>query len=248
MKRFFVGFFLLFVILYVQADPFYYFIPPQKWNLVPSDKLAQGAVVAFVEKSQKPFKASINLGIESISMPLEKYVAIAKRKIEADRSNTWTSLGYIKTVTSTGHLAQIDSKKGCGDVRSYQCIFSSFGKIFVLTGVCLKEDHQVSSSLFMQAFESFAIYENGLASLDPQQQKTLSAQRSDLHKSWLSFTKNAPSEALFSSKEFQKKHWRPFEKKLQSAYKSLGLFWQAQTALESKQLLLSQLKSLSPKD
>lgn len=223
--------------------PFYYFIPPKNWDLVSSEKLSKGTVIAFIEKSHKPFKASINLGIENTDMLLERYVEIARKKIIADRSNTWTSLGTLIQPNWKGHLAQIDSKNGCGDVRSFQCIISDKNRIYVLTGVCLKEDHVKNASLFMEIFESFNIQDSALSSLkDKDLKSTFIKQRQNILNAWQALKKNNPATSpslLFEGKEFQKKYWLSFEHHLQKTYRTLGLFWQAQAAQELKNELFS---------
>ncbi len=225
-----------------KTTPFYYFVPPKNWDLVAPDKLPKGTVIAFVEKSHKPFKASINLGIETTSVSLERYIEISKKKIIADRSNSWTSLGILSQPTWTGHLAQIDSKNGCGDVRSFQCIISYQDCIYVLTAVALKEDHTKNAPLFMEIFESFSLNKNALNSLKTSElKKSFSAICQIPITSWLSLKNTYPQEplsSLFEKKEFQKQ-WLLFEKSLQKTFKSQGLFWQAQAAQELKTSLFS---------
>jgi hypothetical protein len=244
-----IFFFMISCYLFSSDPPFYYFIPPKKWDVVASDKLPKGTVIAFIEKCHKPFKASINLGIEKTSMQLDRYVEVAKKKILADRSNSWTSLGYITQSSWKGHLAQIDSKNGCGDVRSLQCIIADSHYIYVLTGVALKEDHAKNAPIFIEIFESFSLQDSALNSLKNNElKKSFAKQRQDIHEAFLTFSKSQPETTpslLFDHKEFQKKHWLPFEQKLQKTHKNLGLFWQAQAAKELKKDLLSNTLNIN---
>ena len=242
--RFVSWLFCIFMCLASDAySVFYYFIPPKNWDLISSDKLPSGTVIAFVEKSHKPVKASINLGIEKTTIALEDYVEKAKKKILANRSNTWTSLGTITKPSWKGYLSQIDSKNGCGDIRSLQCIISDSHQIYVLTGVGLKEDHIKNTPIFLDIFESFSIEKDSFSSIDDKQLKVAyTKDKEALVTVWQSFIKAYPKEALseiFKNKEFQKKHWLPFEQKLQKNYKKFGLFWQAQAAHEIQLDLLS---------
>jgi hypothetical protein len=242
MKLLFFLIFSFFSFAEEKTTPFYYFVPPKNWDLVAPDKLPKGTVIAFVEKSHKPFKASINLGIEATSVSLERYIEISKKKILANRSNSWSSLGILTQPTWTGHLAQIDSKNGCGDVRSFQCIISYQSCIYVLTAVALKEDHTKNAPLFMEIFESFSFHKNAINSLKTSDLKKSFSEICQIPlTSWHSLRDSYPQESLaslFEKKDFQKK-WLLFEKSLQKTFKSQGIFWQAQAAQELKISILS---------
>lgn len=153
-------------------------------------------------------------------MSLERYIEVSKKKILADRSNSWTSLGILSQPTWTGHLAQIDSKNGCGDVRSFQCIISYQNCIYVLTAVSLKEDHTKNAPLFMEIFESFSFHKNALNSLKTSElKKSFSAICQTPTTSWLSLKNSYPKEplsSLFEKKEFQNNGFF-----LKKAYKKL---------------------------
>jgi len=226
---------------------FYYFIPPKNWKLVDPTKLSKTIDVAFVENSKKPFKPSINLGIEKVSITLDKYVLAAKKQITANKSNQWRELGYIINKSGKAHLAQIDSKNSCGDIRSIQSIFVNEGTVFILTAVALKEDFEYCLNTFIEAFESFCIKESALSSLSEGKAQSLEKKINDIKNAWKNLEANQskkPSDAsLFFDKTFQKKHWKPFEKYLLKSHKEMGLFWQIKTSSELKESLTLKKKT-----
>ena len=237
--KFLLLFFSLFSFLY--SENFYYFIPPKNWKLVDPTKLSKTIDVAFVENSKKPFKPSINLGIEKVNIALDKYVVAAKKQITANKSNQWRELGYIINKSGKAHLAQIDSKNSCGDIRSVQSIFVNQGTVFILTAVALKEDFEDYLNTFIEAFESFCIKENAVCSLSQAKAEALEKKIDAIKKAWKNLesdhSKNPSDETLFFDKTFQKKHWKPFEKYLLKSHKEMGLFWQIKTSKEVKESL-----------
>jgi hypothetical protein len=243
--KFLLLFFSFFSCLY--SENFYYFIPPKNWKLVDPTKLSKTIDVAFVENSKKPFKPSINLGIEKANIALDKYVLAAKKQITANKSNQWRELGYIVNKSGKAHLAQIDSKNSCGDIRSIQSIFVNQGSIFILTAVALKEDFEDYLNTFIAAFESFCIKENALCSLSQAKAEVLEKKIVAIQNAWKNLksdqSKKLSDETLFFDKTFQKKYWKPFEKYLLKSHKEMGLFWQIRTSKELKESLTQREKA-----
>lgn len=229
----------LFSCLY--SENFYYFIPPKNWKLVDPAKLSKTIDVAFVENSKKPFKPSINLGIEKVNISLDKYVLAARKQITANKSNHWKELGYIINKSGQAHLAQIDSKNSCGDIRSLQSIFVKEGTVFILTAVALKEDFEDYLNTFIEAFETFCIKDNALSSLSEAKARALERKINDVKNGWKDLkadpSKKGSNQSLFFDKTFQRKYWKPFEKYLLKSHKEMGLFWQIKTSTELKESL-----------
>lgn len=230
-------------------EPFYYFIPPAKWDIVDPTKLKPMIKIAFVEKSGKNFKPSLNLGIQPAKVSLSEYVAAAKKQHLALRSKKWTELGVVHTKAGLAHLSQIDEKSQVGDIRSMQCIIVQEGLAYVLTAVALKEDFPNYHNDFIQAFESFSIHTTTASSLGSLElRERYSAKVESLLKEWSLFLASfklteTPSKA-FEDKRFRRGLWKDFEKFLSKDFKDKGLAWQVMASKEVKDLLLESAVSI----
>jgi hypothetical protein len=226
----------------ISKEPFYYFIPPERWDVVDPSKLRPMIKIAFVEHSMKPFKPSLNLGIQKTSTSLAEYLQEAKKQHLLNRNKKWNELGYVNTQAGQAHLSQIDEKMQVGDIRSMQCILVKEGYAYVITAVSLREDFSNYHNEFLKAFESFTICDDMLSSIHSEVLKaTYHAKVEKLLKEWsifLASNKPKPLEDSFTDKRFQRGFWRDFEKFLSKSFKDQGLVWQVMASKEVRKLLL----------
>lgn len=237
-----VGVFLAFSLLSA-SEPFYYFIPPASWEIVDPTKLKPMIKIAFVEKSGKTFKPSLNLGIQAANVSLSEYVAAAKKQHLAIRSKKWSELGIVHTKAGLGHLSQIDEKTQVGEIRSMQCMIVQEGLAYVITAVARKEDFLQYHNDFIKVFESFSIHTSTASSLSSLELKErYNARVQGLLKDWALFLASfklteTPSKA-FEDQRFRRGLWKDFEKFLSKDFKDKGLAWQVMASREVKDLLL----------
>lgn len=224
-------------------EPFYYFVPPKTWDVVDPSKLTSMFKIAFVERSNKTFKPSLNLGIQKTKVSLAEYVEAAKKQHLTNRNKKWSELGLVKTKAGMAHLSQIDEKTQMGDIRSMQCILLHKEHIYVMTAVALREDFLHYHNEFLEAFESFSIHPDTLHSLTQDELKTrYDTKVKELLHEWTLFlaAANHPKEPqkAFDDKRFQRGLWKDFEKFLSKNFKDQGVFWQVMATKEVRDHLL----------
>lgn len=229
-------------------DPFYYFVPPQKWLVVDPAKLGKSVQIGFVANSKRPIKPSLNLATESASVSLSDYINAVKKQHTANKKNRWSEIGYIETKAGPAHLSQIDIKSECGNLRSLQCILIKNSTAYIMTAVAPKDEFLDYHNSFLKAFESFTVYTDINSSLSSKEEKeSYHAELDKLKKEWNVFlstrAKNIPAETLFLDKRFQKDAWKDFEKFLQNRFESKGLFWQVMAVKDARNELLDSLRS-----
>lgn len=243
MKKSFLYFFLLSLLFLKNGESFYYFVPPSDWKVVPSDKLPSSVKIGFVANSQKTFKPSLNLAIETTSAPLEDYVKAVKKKLLASRKNRWNELGYVETLSGKAHISQIDTKAECGDIRTMQCILKKEGNFYILTAMALRDEFVNYHDVFLKAFETLCVADSAISTLkDGLQKKIYQKEVEKVLLSWKAFlSKEKKGKSLakaFLNKSFQKKNWKEFEKTLSKVFKDQGTFWQIMAASEIKDSLI----------
>lgn len=225
-------------------EPFYYFIPPKTWDVVDPSKLTHMFKIAFVEHSAKTFKPSLNLGVQKVNVSAEEYIEAAKKQHLVNRNKKWSELGIVHTKAGSAHLSQIDEKANFGDVRSMQCILLKQGYVYVLTAVALRDDFLNYYHEFLNAFESFSIYQDTVHSLSSQELKNCYNMKvQKLLDQWTLFlastkTPQEPKKA-FNDRRFQKGLWKDFERFLSKNFKDEGVFWQVMAAKEVRSHLVN---------
>lgn len=244
-KVFLTLFMLLFFPSLFCKEPFYYFIPPKNWDVVDPSKLKPMFKIAFVERSKKPFKPSLNLGVQKVNVSLTDYLEAAKKQHLLNRNKKWNELGYVKTSAGDAHISQIDEKNQVGDIRSMQCILVKEGLAYVITAVALREDFTNYHNDFLKAFESFTICTDTLSSLNSEElKKNYDAKVKELLHNWTLFLAASkspqPLEKSFEDKRFKRAFWTDFEKYLSKSFKDQGVFWQVMASKEVKHLLLEE--------
>lgn len=250
MKKWLLLAFSLSLFFFKTAESFYYFVPPSNWKVVSPDKLPPSVKIGFVANSQKTFKPSLNLALETTKAPLEDYVKAVKKKHLASRKNRWSELGYVETRSGKAHISQIDTKAECGDIRTMQCILKNEDNFYIITAMALREEFVNYHDVFLKAFETLSVTDSALSTIkDAFQKKTYQQEVAKVLSSWKAFLsqgkKETNLEKAFSNKAFQKKNWKAFEKTLSKVFKEEGTFWQIMAASEIKNSLISE--SFDPK-
>jgi hypothetical protein len=197
---------------------FCYFHPPKGWEIAQS--ASPHVKMAFVKKDKKQgFCPSINLSIEEVgTSSLNDYLSDVKTIHEQNRNNRWRKLGKVRTAAGDAQLTEIDTVSQLGSVRMLQLIFLKDGRAHILTAAALKNDFCTHYREFQEAFRSLTITQDLLETIPQMQRKV------DL-KNQLESLLQARIE-LFSTEEFEKKHWPAFENKILQEYEDMGLFWQ----------------------
>lgn len=242
MKKFL--FFLIFCpVIFFANEPFYSFSIPKKWDLVSTKDFAKSVKVGCIAKSKNTIKPSINLATEYTKKNFEEYIQAAKNLHIADRKNTYTSLGYLSLKHGKAYLSQIETKSKCGDIRILQCLFMKDHIVYILTGVCEKQDYLNFYDEFILAFESFEIANSPFETIKDLSKENLLKNRLEAIKaSWQTLQEKYPSKTiddLFLDKTFQKKTWKSFEKFLTQTFKDKGLIWQIQASAFYKKTICS---------
>ena len=232
-------------------EPFYYFIPPKDWKVVDPKKLPKIVQIGFLSPGPKPFKASLNLVLETANADLETYVKNVKKHHLISRKSRWSEIGYVDTQSGRAHVSQIDTKAECGDIRTMQCILKHASQFYILTAVALREEFIDYHNDFLEAFESLSIVSSIQDSLNHSHE--IKAFNQELTKLLQHFKtthdsqkKGVSIEQTFNCRKFQKKYWKPFEKTLLSTFKSKGLFWQVMAAKEARKVLFSSSLTTLP--
>ncbi|HSW86899.1 MAG TPA: hypothetical protein VLG49_05300 [Rhabdochlamydiaceae bacterium] len=216
-------------LLFLLSPLYSFFIPPQDWSIADPKLFAPSVQACFVGKNKKGFSPSVNLAVEKIDTSLNEYLKIVKQLHESDRDNRWRDLGNLQTRAGQTRLTEIDTKTEWGQIRMLQSILIKDGHAYILTAAALKEEFSDFYEDFEKAIRSFTITENLSSAISQiKKREKLKQHLETLKKSWESSSDiSLEPEAHFLEKNFQKKHWIPFQQCILNDFKDMGPFWQA---------------------
>ena len=248
---------LFFFCINLYSEPFYYFVPPTKWQVVDPEALSKRVKIGFVCHSNKSFPPSINLALEKIDITQAEYIQIVKKLHQADASNQWRDLGFLKTQSGNAHLGQLDTKNHWNQLKMLQSILVKDGYAFIMTGVARKKDFTKFQDEFLKMFRSLTVTKDLYSSIeDPKKKVLLIEQMTQLKEDCLSQVSEAFSKPnlneddkfvmlshLFSEKSFYKKYLLPFEQFLDKYYSREGLYWQIHVIHQLQDEIIRQFKS-----
>ncbi len=210
--------------------------------MIDAKALSPRVLAGFVKKSKAGFCPSMNLSIEQVDLPLQKYVQQVKKLHEKDRTTRWRDLGTIKTRAGLGRLTEIDSKSKWGDVRMLQMILVKEGKAYILTTAAPKDDFATFYPEIKKSLSSFVLL-NDLFSViaDEEKKQNLLLKISHMKQSYKELCYNKEIGAPSFEKE-----WKELETCLREDYAIFGSFWQFQVLQSIEQdLLISPLPERS---
>ncbi len=229
MIRFLLFLFSLFCPFFAHAS-YCYFHPPKGWLAANPESLSPRVQIGFLGKNKKGFCPSLNLALEEVQVSLAEYLKAVKQIHEADRNNRWRSLGKIRTRAGEAELTEMDTKTQWGAIRLLQLILIKQGTAYILTAAALKEEFPQFYKEFQTAFQSLDIVEDLFAIIPSQERRdALKQKQIQLREALL-----AASEKKFEDRNFQKKYWEPFQKKIVEDFADMGAHWQ-ELALKSIQ-------------
>lgn len=198
----------------VHAQEECYFAPPEGWLLTDPKYLAPNVRIGFLRKGKKEFCPSLNLAVEKVNVPIEKYLAAVKKIHQSNLNDRWRDLGKIKTQAGEARLTEIDTTSPFGPVRLLQLILLKDGCAYILTAGALREEFSSFYKEFEQAFHSLNVTSDLFSAIaDPARRESLQ-KRCDVLK------------AALSQKRFQKDHWQPFQKTVIDDFSDMGAHWQ----------------------
>ena len=114
--------FLLFLFVFLHAEPIPFFEPPSGWECAFPAQLSSCIQVGFLGKGSTAFRPSINLAIEEIDTNLKEYMLAVKEIHLAQAGTTWRDLGKFKTKSGTGRLTEIGVISPHGSIKMLQMI------------------------------------------------------------------------------------------------------------------------------
>lgn len=151
-----------------------YFTPPEGWLLTDPKFLASNVKIGFLRKGKKEFCPSLNLAIEKVNVPIEKYLAAVKKIHQEKPGDRWRDLGKIKTRAGVARLTEMDTSSPFGPVRLLQLILLRQGYAYILTAGALKEEFSSFYKEFEQAFHSLTVTSDLLRDIpDPARRESL---------------------------------------------------------------------------
>lgn len=212
MKRSLFNLFLLLPFL-VFGSPIPYFIPPEGWDCVQSQKIDPYIQIAFLGKGKSDLRPSLNLAIEETDVPLKEYLKAVRKIHETEMKVQWRDLGAFTFKSGKGRLAEITSPSPLGDVKMLQGILVQEGYAYILTGAVLKEEFSTWQNPILNALHSLALVPDLFSAIaDP-------AQRNNLQETFHSFDH-------LSTDQERQTQWSRLQKTILDDYASMGSHWQ----------------------
>lgn len=219
-------FFLIFLHATLGHTYYYFFIPPKDWKCVDPKHLSPSVEICFLGKSSTPFKPSINIATEEISIPLSEYIQTVKKIHTRDKGTTCKELGKIGTKAGIAILLELNTKTKFGPIKLLQAILEHEKKAFILTAAMKTEDFLSMSSIFLQVFQSFLITDNLIEPIPSEEKKNM------LRQSLQNLSKGPITK--------KQKAWKEFQKWLIKEYEEMGGFWQVIQLKEAYFALFSE--------
>ncbi len=217
----------LFFPFWIFGNPIPYFIPPDGWECVHPQQLDSYIQIAFLGKGQSDLRPSLNLAVEEIDIPLNKYIKAVREIHETEMKVAWRDLGPFTFKSGKGRLAEITSATPLGEIKMLQGIFVQEGHAYILTGAVLKEDFSAWQNSLLNALHSLSIVPDLFTAIaDP-------AQRSNLQEIFRSFDQATTNEERQS-------RWSSLQKTILADYGSMGAHWQLLILKEGRMRIFNE--------
>lgn len=153
--------------------PFYFFVPPEKWECADPKNLSPNVEAGFFGKAINSFPPNINIATEEIGdLSLKEYLKIVKAIHEKNGENEWRDLGPFKTAGGLGHLTEITMQNQYGKIKMLQFILVSHKTAFVITGAAQKEEFAQFRNPIVKAIRSFTITNDLIGAISDKDKKT----------------------------------------------------------------------------
>lgn len=164
----------LFLSLPLFADlPYYFFVPPEKWECADPKNLSSNVEAGFFGKAINSFPPNINIATEEIGdLTLKEYLKIVKVIHEKNGENEWRDLGPFKTAAGLGHLTEISMQNQYGKIKMLQFIMVSHKKAFVITGAAQKEEFAQFRNPLVKAIRSFTFTNDLIDAISDKDKKS----------------------------------------------------------------------------
>lgn len=215
------------------------FVPPQGWRYAEDKDLPRTVQVMVIGKGNGNFPPSINLATEKYPGTLKQYLKIVK-SINDAKGSEWKDLGTIRTEAGDASLSQVDQKNQWGNVRMMHVMLIRNGTVYILTAAALKDEFPTYYKDFFNSLRSLRINKNVYEMVSNAKKRAeLQAAADHVKAAWQTAynsrkqgaevkSPDSIAQDVFSSDDFQAKHWIPFKEKLSKEYSDMGTDWQKQ--------------------
>lgn len=197
------------------------FKPPKEWKLANPEDLSPRVKLMIVGKGSGYYPPSINVGTEPYKGTLRDYLRMVK-KVNEGLGSEWRDLGTIETLSGKASLSQVDMNTEWGQVRLMHVILVKNRNVYVVTAGALKEEFSKHYNDFFEAFRSIQLNPDVFDLVSQSEKKRKLEQ--EYHK-----LLKSEEHLSFDDETFQKEHWTPFLRMLDSEYAYLGSKWKEQT-------------------
>lgn len=208
--------------------PYYYFIPPEKWDCVDPKNLSPNVEIGFFGKKINALPPNINIATEEIGdLTLKEYLKIVKEIHEKDSGTEWRDLGPFKTAAGLGHLTEISLQNQNGKVKMLQFILVSNQKAFVITGAALKEEFPQFRNPIVKAIRSFTFTKDLIEAVQDKDKKAR------LREAYTILQKEKDSEAIKAAAD-------QFQNLVLNDCKEMGMHWQIELLKSTQKMFIAE--------
>lgn len=155
----------------LQAQDYYFFIPPPAWEMADSSLNTQMTHANFISKAHPG--CSISLSSEPVQGSLKDYVAAAKALFVQDPNARWRDIGPYKTACGEGRLVEIEVKSAMGEVRQLQLIQLHNDVAYVVTTSAPKGYFARLAPTFKKVLQSFHCSTDPLSALTDKTKRAM---------------------------------------------------------------------------
>ncbi len=171
--------------------------------------------VGFVSPESSEFRPSINLALETVNLPLKKYLKAVKQIHLSQPHTNWRDLGKFKFAAGEGRLTEISSRSAWGEIKMLQAIFIQEQTAYILTAAVLKKDYAKQQKTLLKALQSLTLAPD-LYALLPQE-----TQKEAFNNFFLSLSSSEEK-----SEAWKKNKWVDLQALVEKAGPEMGAHWQ----------------------
>lgn len=203
-----------------------YIVMPAGWSVIDPQELPSTVKMLAAKKGKREIPLTLNLASEPTNRDLAGYLKIVK-EINESEDHCWKQLGYISTPAGAAHLSRKQIASKWGDVVLVHAILVKEQTAYIVTASGLKEEFQENYDAMMSAIRSLTINPSIFEMIeDPSKREKLHHACQAIENQWREmYAHQENTVKIFQHKDFQERHWKPFQEALVKDFKEMDENW-----------------------